>query len=284
MSKILLEDRRSQLLSKSKSGRNYSPMNQHKGKNRYQRRLKSRIGSSRKNFNAIDMDKIFKDDILDVTLDVIGETDTYKVRVSFYGLLDELHKFIKPKGSDYILDRRDIARSLTRAFNTNDVYSRCSCADFKYRFSYWCTRNNTIIGDPETRPSDETNPNDDLGSGCKHINLVLNDSSWLLTVGSVIYNYVNHMKDNNSRLYEKYIYPAIYQEPYPEQQLSILDDEEEQMPTTAQDIDTANAEARKRGQFKKGNEYRFKKYKPDPDQFTLDDYGADEEETDTEKL
>lgn len=286
MRKILLEDRRSQLLSKSKSGRNYVPYNQAKGRNRFYRRLKSRINSSRRNFNNIDMNKIFKEDILDVTLDIIGETNAYNVRVSFSGMLDELHGLLRSKGDDYTLDRRDLARSLTRAFNNNDVYTRCNCADFHFRFSYHKSQDGTIIGEKESRPNrfSWTNKENDMGSGCKHINLVLNDSSWLLTVASVIYNYINHMKDMNSRLYERYIYPAIYEEPYPQEQLSLFDDEEEQMPTSTQDIDASNKAARERGQFKKGNEYRFQKYKPDPNQFTLDDYGADEEETDTENL
>ena len=38
MNNILLEDKRAQLLSKQKQGRNYVPWNQHKGKNRYQRK------------------------------------------------------------------------------------------------------------------------------------------------------------------------------------------------------------------------------------------------------
>ena len=219
----LLEDKRSQLLSRSKTGDAYVIWNQFKGKNRYQRRLYSRLAASVKNFNSIDMNKLFKDDILDVDIDVKGETDIYVVRISFSGFLDELHNFLN---NNKPLDRKIISKALVRAFNADNVYINCTCPDFRYRGKYWATKNNILIGAPETRPSDITNPNDTKGPGCKHINLALSDSSWLIKVSSVIYNYINYMKEHDERLYQKYIYPAIYQKPYDpdeEVQLDITD-------------------------------------------------------------
>ena len=129
MKNILLEDKRNQLLSRSKTGDNYSIWNQFKGKNRYQRRLYSRLASSVKNFNSIDMNKLFKDDVLDVDIDVKGETDVYVVRISFAGFLDELHNFLKRQE----LDRKIISKALVRAFNADDVYINCTCPDFRFR-------------------------------------------------------------------------------------------------------------------------------------------------------
>ena len=222
MRNLLLEDKRSQLLSRSKTGEPYVPWNQFKGKNRYQRRLYSRLASSVKNFNSIDMNKLFKDDILDVDIDVKGETNVYVVRISFGGFLDELHNFLKTQE----LDRKIIAKALAKAFNGDQVYINCTCPDFRYRGKYWATKNNILIGAPETRPSNITNPNDTKGPGCKHITLALSDSSWLVKVSSVIYNYVEYMKEHDKRLYQKYIYPAIYQKPWEpgdEVQLDITD-------------------------------------------------------------
>lgn len=219
----LLEDKRSQLLSRSKTGDAYVIWNQFKGKNRYQRRLYSRLAASVKNFNSIDMNKLFKDDILDVDIDVKGETDIYVVRISFSGFLDELHNFLN---NNQPLDRKIISKALVRAFNSDNVYINCTCPDFRYRGKYWATKNDILIGAPETRPSDITNPNDTKGPGCKHINLALSDSSWLIKVSSVIYNYINYMEEHDERLYQKYIYPAIYQKPYDpdeEVQLDITD-------------------------------------------------------------
>jgi hypothetical protein len=38
------------------------------------------------------MNKLFKDNILDVNVEVTGETDTYIVTMSFGGFLDLLHE------------------------------------------------------------------------------------------------------------------------------------------------------------------------------------------------
>lgn len=314
MKKILLEDKRNQLLSRSKTGDSYSIWNQFKGKNRYQRRLYSRLASSVKNFNSIDMNKLFKDDVLDVDIDVKGETDVYVVRISFAGFLDELHNFLK---AGHELDRKIISKALVRAFNADDVYINCTCPDFRYRGKYWATKNNILIGAPETRPSDITNPDDTKGPGCKHINLALSDSSWLIKVSSVIYNYIEYMREHDERLYQKYIYPAIYQKPYePEDEVQLditdiddsrandldirfseyqelvdddiekygeitdttmelirdaglyIEDTDKGPVVTGDRISKANAAARKRGQFKKDNEYRFRK--PDKE-FTDED-------------
>ncbi len=226
MKQILLEDKRSQLLSRAKTGDEYAKWNQFRGKNRYQRRLYSRLASSVKNFNSIDMNKLFKDDILDVDIDVKGETDIYVVRVSFAGFLDELHNFLNNNGN--VFDRKIVVKALTRAFNSGEVYFNCTCADFRYRHKYYATKNNLLVGAPEIRPSDITNPNDTKGPACKHVTLALSDSSWLIKVSSVIYNYVTYMEEHDPRLYEKYIYPAIYQKPYEpddDTQLDIEDDD-----------------------------------------------------------
>ena len=268
LTNILLEDRRSELLTQSKKGADYAPSNQYYGKNRYKRRLKSSIAPSIKHFNNMDMDKFFKSDILDVSVDIRGETNIYKVRMSFVGTLEELHDYIKKNNIEQV-DRKMILKALTKAFNRDDVYINCTCPDFKYRFKYWATRKGLLIGEPENRPADITNPGDNKGPGCKHIILCLSDSSWLIKIASVIFNYINYMEQHDERLYQKYIYPSIYDKEYENRQLSIFDDEEEILDSDEETIKTSNIEARKKGQFKKDNEYRFRK--DNKDQITFDD-------------
>ena len=260
MSIKLVEDKRAEILSNQKRGRDYVPQNQAKGKNRYQRRLRSKIKSSVSHFNNIDMNKFFKDDILDVSIDVQGETSNYVVRMSFYGTLDELHNFLNTGGT---FDRKLILKSLTRAFNRDDVFINCSCPDFKYRHRYWATVNNLVVGETEDRPNlyDWTNKDDDMGPACKHVTLALTDSSWLIKVASVIYNYVNYMQDHDERMYQKYIYPAIYQKPWEEEtQLDITDiEDEDELATDTDTIDKSNIEAQERSRFKSPNDYEFQK-------------------------
>ena len=201
------------------------------------------------------MDKFFKEDILTVFVPVRGETSHYAVGISFGNVLTNIQEQIKRNNEE--LSVKIITRALIKSFNDNDVRIRCDCADFIYRQSYWLSKEDIILGDKETRPSDITNPGNTKGRGCKHILLVLNNNSWLIKVSSCIFNYVNYMKDHYERLYRDIIYPAIYGEPYTDD-----DDDGTQMDMFGDnlpddDIDTANKYAKTKTQFKKGNEYRF---------------------------
>lgn len=228
------------------------------------------------------MNSLFKQDILDVNIDVRGETSNYTVRVSFNGILDELHNFLNGQNSA-IVRARDISKALTRAFNNNHVYVRCSCPDWKYRHGYFATKNGFIVGDPENIPSNITNPNDTKGGVCKHVSLALSDASWLVKVSSVIYNYINYMEQQQPKLYKDFIYPAVYQKAYDEDeegtQLSMWDDDNLGDMSDTERIDQANASARKKGRFTAGNKYRFTKQKSDDNiegQMTFDEIPNEE--------
>jgi len=247
----LNEDSRSSLLSKSKSSGIYNPNNQNLGKNRYNRRTHSRMAPSVQEYNQINMNKLFKDNILDVNIKVNGETDNYTVRISFGGFLDHLKRQLI---SDETIDSRKVTRALIATFNGDDVYVRCDCPDFKYRQAYWLSKANAIAGDPETRPSDETNPNDTAGRGCKHILLCLANNTWLIKVASVITNYINYMEQHYPKLYADVIYPAIYDRKYEEPvQLDLDTIDSDELDSEEDTIDTSNKWARTKNQFKPGN-------------------------------
>lgn len=263
----LHEESRKNLLSKSKQS--------NKGFQRFKRRVKSRVANTVKQYNAIDMNKLFKDDILTTDVQVKGETDTYVVKISFGGFLELLYDQLKVTNE---FNLKAVTRALINGFNRDDVYIHCSCPDWQYRFAYFATKNNINSGDAENRPSDITNPNDMLGSACKHVLLVLSNTSWLLKVASVIHNYVNYMEKHHERLYQKIIYPAIWKKEYEEpKQLSLFDDEDE-LATDTDTIDTSNVYARTKNQFKKGNTsgIRFISNRDDP-QLTIDDISKQQE-------
>ena len=62
---ILNEASRNDLITKSKVST--------KGRERFKRRVKSKVANQVKQFNSIDMNKLFKDDILTVNIAVEGE-------------------------------------------------------------------------------------------------------------------------------------------------------------------------------------------------------------------
>lgn len=227
--RILVEESRTQLVAQSKKGQR-----ERDGKTRYEKRLKSRVGTSTKQYNRINMNQLFKDDIINIGIEVNGETDEYIVRISYGGFLDALYDEIKR--NEGILELRNIIRALIIAFNKNDVYINCSCPDFRYRFGYWATINNINSGEPELRPSDETNPDNDLGPACKHVLLVLSNTSWLIKVASVINNYIKYMEKHRKTQYDSIIYPAVYRDIKPVQ-LSFIDDADEVEETSAEITD-----------------------------------------------
>lgn len=259
----LNEASRNNLINKSKSSE--------KGNQRYNRRKRSKVASNVRQFNSIDMNKLFKQDILTVDVEVKGETDDYTVRITFGGFLEILRDYIK--NDTFTL--RDIIRSLVTAFNRDDVYVFCTCPDWHYRFGYYASINKITSGEIENRPSNITNPDDKLGSACKHVLLVLSNTSWLVKVASVINNYIKYMEKHYQKLYSDFIYPAIYGKEYSEPvQLSFDDIERDndELSTDKETIDKANEYNKRRTQFQKGNDsgIRFAPNTEDKNQLSLD--------------
>ena len=251
----LLEDRRNDLVAQGKRGEREKG----DGKTRYEKRVKSRIASTVREYNQIDMQSLYKYNILTVQVPVVGETGNYLVRIKFGSFLDTLQDQIERQNGK--LDLRAVTRALLEAFNRDDVYIYCTCDDWKYRMGFWASMSKINSGPPERRPSKITNPKNNLGPGCKHVMLVLANTSWLIKVASVIWNYINYMEKHQKKLYTDIMYPAIYGKKYEEPVQLTIDDEEELANTLSGDtskVDIANTEGRTRGQFKAGNRYRFK--------------------------
>ena len=266
----LVEDSRRQLISKSKSSE--------KGRQRYNRRNKSRVANTVKSFNQIDMNKLFKEGILSVNIPVKGETDDYRVRITFGGFLEILHDQIQDKD---VVELRDISKTCIIGFNKGDVFISCTCEDFQYRFQYYATVNNLNSGTPETRPSNITNPDDKLGSGCKHILLVLNNTSWILRVARVINNYIHYMEKHYQKLYADIIYPAIFNREY-EEPVQLTIDDVDDIDTQTDTLDAANRYGKDRTKFQKSNTQGVRFAKNDneesPDQASLLDDGDTNED------
>ena len=247
MRQFLIEDKRTQLLSTSKSAKKEKD-----GKTRYQKRVKSRVRSNVSQLNKIDFNQLFKNNILTVNLDVEGETDTYVVTISFGGFLDQLRDQLH-KAND-IFSLRIVIRALLDTFNSDNIYIKCSCPDFNFRFSYWLSREDIIFGQKENRPADITNPNNDLGDGCKHIMLVLSNTSWIIKLGSVITNYYNYMEKHYKKLWADIIYPAVWDKKYEEPvQLDLDTIDVDDLDTSSDMVDKSNIYARDKNKFKKGN-------------------------------
>lgn len=252
LGRLLLEDTRTSLVSKSRNVGTYKDTS--RGKNRFERKKYSKVANSVKNYNEIDMNKLFKQDILQVNVPVVGESDEYVVTIKIEGVIGELQKNIKNNGNN--LEFRSIIQALTKVFNTSDVYTKCSCADFKYRFAHWNIIKNVSVDDSSQDPGPGkgiANPNDDKGRGCKHILLVLANGDWMMKVASVINNYCHFLSEKRPDAFLKLVFPKLYGVPADEAVENGIVADEEDLESGKDLIDIINDWAKNRGKFKKGS-------------------------------
>lgn len=244
----IYEASRSQLINTSKKGATYKSKN---NQNRWSAKNKSKVATTVKEYNKIDMDTFWKKDILNFDIKVIGETDTYNVTVEFTGILKRIENAVKR--NDNKLDAKLIYDVLLQALNSSDIKVDCSCFDFNYRFRVWATKNNYNAGASENREAKITNPNNDLGAACKHILCVLNNAEWLKKIASVIHNYINYCKDNMEYNYSKFIFPKIYGMSTNQAINTLNDVDDDTLQSDEELINLSNALGKVRGRIKKGS-------------------------------
>lgn len=251
-SNYLTEATRTQLIAQSKNTGKYKDTS--RGATRMDRKKYSKVANAVKNYNEINMNLLFKQDILQVNIPVVGETDEYIVTVKLEGVVNEIQKNIKNNGNK--LEFRTIIQALTKVFNTTDVFIKCTCPDAKYRFAHWNIVKNISVDDTASDPGPGkgiVNPNDDLGRGCKHMLLVLSNGDWLMKVASVINNYCHYLSEKKPEAFLKLVFPKLYGVPADEAAENNLVEDNEDLETNKDLIDIINDWAKSRGKFKKGS-------------------------------
>lgn len=249
---LLLEANRTSLISQSRNAGEYK--NKERGKNRFERKKYSKIANAVKAYNEIDMNSLFKQDILLVNIPVVGENDEYTVTIKLEGVVGEIHKNIKNNSNK--LEYRTIIQALTKVFNTSDVYIKCTCPDAKYRFAHWNILKNVSVDDSSKDPGPGrgiVNPNDDKGRGCKHMLLVLANGDWMMKVASVINNYCHFLSEKKPEAFLKLVFPKLYGVPADEAEQNDIVADQEELETGKDLIDIINEYGRNRGKFKKGS-------------------------------
>lgn len=172
-SPCLLEASRRDLVTKSRQG----------SKKRFKKRLNYQVS----NFRGVDLKKLFESDYFVFQTPI----NDYVCTIAFPGVLTQLREVMKVTNGDARkVNLQLVIKALRRAFDaTDDVKVRCTCADFKYRFMYWADKNGYLYGPPD-RGTEEfpeiTNPDDQLGATCKHLNVLLSNKRWLVKAASVV--------------------------------------------------------------------------------------------------
>lgn len=177
MNNLLYEITRKELIKKSKL---QSP----------ERILRSKKYSA-KDFREVDFKKLFETD----TFVWNAQVGDYIVTISFEGPFEELKWYVKSmRGPNRVnrLTQNIVAKALSNALDVEDIKVRCSCADFKYRMSFWCTKDDCIYGKKELRRPKyaHTNKNKDKGIICKHILSVLIGKRWVPSAAKAWLDYM----------------------------------------------------------------------------------------------
>lgn len=249
---LLLEDTRTMLVSKSRNAGQYQ--DQSRGKNRFERKKYSQVAKTVKQYNTIDMNKLFKEDILEVSVPVVGEHDSYTVSVKMEGVVKEIAANIKNNKNQ--LEYRTVVQAITKVFNSSNIWVKCTCKDYKYRFAHWNIVNNVSTDDSASDPGPGrgiVNPKDDKGRGCKHVLLVLANGDWLMKVASVINNYIHYAEEKLQKPFLKLIFPKLYGYPAEEMVEQGLVDSDEYLDSSAGLIDAINDYGKNRGKYAKGS-------------------------------
>lgn len=76
-----------------------------------------------------------------------------------------------------------------------------NCPDFRYRYAYFATKYDYLWGPPENRPSNMTNPKDNIGATCKHLACILSNKKWLVKASSVVNDFIH---ENYHEILQKY--------------------------------------------------------------------------------
>lgn len=194
---IAYEAKSNDYVRASRKGKPYKTM----PGNRFMRRLKIHMNGGNNVWFDLDMNRLFKKGSFSLNIPVIGETDQYTCSISFDNWLDKLKEDIGKTG----FTQMTVKRSLTEMLRFSDLKVRCSCPDFKYRHAYWLTVHQEIEGDQENRPSDITNPKDDLGKVCKHLIFLINNKIYNDKESRIIYNYLVNLKRTQRFLFDRMV-------------------------------------------------------------------------------
>lgn len=196
------EETSSGYIGKAKAGRNYKTM----PGNRFLRRIRIQTNGGNNIWFDMDMNRLFRKGSFAIKVPVIGETNQYVSTISFENWLPLLKQHISETGFNQLT----VKRSLAEMARFHDLKIDCTCPDYRYRLKYHNSMAGNQEGEPELRPSDITNPLNDLGPLCKHLSQVMNaKSAWFDKVSRIIYNYFINLKRSQPLLFDRIIAPKL---------------------------------------------------------------------------
>ena len=168
--KILLEKNRQELLRKQKKE---SP------------KRVQRAGAYSVSQINIDQQALVNDWLV-ITTSISGNGHTYTDSIAFKNIMTDLIELAKTDSKHYV-NGKLILRSIKMSLDKNDIYIACDCPDFKFRYDYFATQDKFKWGKLQnSNGKGIRNPNNDIGSMCKHLYALLRSNNFLDKVSDKI--------------------------------------------------------------------------------------------------
>lgn len=117
----LLEKRRSELIDKSI----HADRTKSYGTTRYDRRNRQHVFNTVQQFNRVDMNAVFRGNMLSFIVPVQGETNNYEVELLFEGIMTAIAQQVKL--NNYNFEYKCVYRAIINAINNNDLFIGCTC-------------------------------------------------------------------------------------------------------------------------------------------------------------
>lgn len=121
-----------------------------------------------------------------ITTTISGNGSTYTDSIAFKYVMTDLIETVK-QSSNHVVNSKSILKSIHSSLDKQDIYIDCSCADFKYRYSFWSTEGKFKWGKLQTSNGKQIrNPNNNMGCMCKHLYALLRSNKFLNLISDKI--------------------------------------------------------------------------------------------------
>lgn len=133
----------------------------------------------------IDVDELIKADRITVEIPV----NQYKCTIIFNNVIQNIINVVDLQYRGNVTFA-SVEKALSIALDEEkDLKVNCECKDFYYRYSYVATRGGYKSGIKQNMPAPIRNPNNDIGSFCKHLIMLLKNKKWVHKLAEVV-NYL----------------------------------------------------------------------------------------------
>ena len=114
-----------------------------------------------------------------ITTNISGNSNTYTDSIAFKNVMTDLIDLAKIDSKHYV-NSKLIIKSIKRSLDNNDIYVDCNCPDFNFRYAYHATQGQFKWGKLQNSNGKKIrNPNNDIGSMCKHLYALLRSNTFL---------------------------------------------------------------------------------------------------------